>query len=162
MKIKIFIIIALLTSSSCSSLNKTLLYSAVTGSIVGGIAGKMLSPDRESNGFNTGLGLVAGAAVGAGVGYMLFKEDPDNRELKTMIDAPDMKRVNVIPFDVGVPISENYYKVKPDTSNLPDHLKDKVKMQVIREKKIPSRVQEGTNGKSIFVPETTVIEYDYE
>lgn len=148
--------------TSCSSLNKTLVYSSMTGAIIGGITGKMLSPDKESNGFNTGLGIATGALVGAGVGYLFFKEDPDNRPLKTMLDPIDNSKTKFIPHDIGFPINEKVYRVKPDTSNIPDHLKDKIKDQIIIEKEFPSRVEQGDSGKSIYFEKQTVIEYDYE
>jgi hypothetical protein len=150
------------TLVSCSSLNKTFVYSSLAGAVIGGITGKMLSPDKESNGFNTSLGAAAGAVVGAGVGYWLFKEDPDNRTLKTMLDPVDNQKVKIPFHDIGIPLDEKFYKVTPDTSNIPEHLKNKVKKQIIIEKKLPSRIEQGDGGKSVFYPEQIVIEYDYE
>ena len=161
---KRFLLITCLSTQlvSCSSIDKSMIYTGLAGVAVGAIAGRALSPDRESDNFNTVLGAGVGALSGALIGAHFFKADPDNREMKTML-VPDIKK-GEMPKDleIGIPLSEKLYTVMPDTTNLPDHLKDKIKKQVIVEKTMAERVIRGEGGKTIVIPQTTVIEVDYQ
>jgi hypothetical protein len=161
MKKAILITITTLTLTSCSSIDKSMIYSGLAGAIVGGFAGRYVSPDRESDKLNIAIGSMAGAALGAGVGAYFFNQDPDNRKMKTMLEPVNDKQVHK-DFDIGVPISEKYYTVTPDTTNIPEHLKSKVKNQVIIEKTIPERIINGEGGKTTLIPESKVIEFDYQ
>lgn len=163
-QITIFTVLLSLTLTSCSSLNKSVIYGGATGAITGAIAGRMLSPDKESNNFNAGLGAISGAIVGAGISYLLYKEDPENKTLTTMIvpkeNTYEKKKINW--DDLGLKINSQHYRVKPDTSNIPEHLKDKVKDQIITEKTIPERVEKDEDGKSVYYPEQKIIEFNYD
>ncbi len=163
MKNIILITITSLTLTSCSSIDKSMIYSGLVGGIIGGFAGRYLSPDRESDKFNTVLGSTIGVAAGAGVGAYFFNQDPDNRTMKTML-APigNKENLKANDFDIGVPISEKFYTVTPDTSKIPEHLRDKVKKQIVTEKTIPERVVRGVDGKTTLIPESKIIEIDYQ
>lgn len=80
-KINTLILIASL--SSCSTLKKTLIYSAAGGAVVGGATGRALSPDKESNNFNTALGALTGALTSALFGYYFWSDANPELELKT-------------------------------------------------------------------------------
>ena len=162
MKNIILITVASLTLSSCSSIDKSMIYSGLAGAVIGGFVGRFASPDKESDKLNAALGSAIGAAAGAGVGTYFFKQDPDNRTMKTMITPLIAKQDNLKNFDIGVPINEKFYTVSPDTSKVPARLKDRVKKQIIIEKTIPERVVSGEGGKSTLIPETKVIEFDYQ
>ena len=67
MKILPMLIIISLATSSCSSLNSTLVYGGLSGAVVGAGAGYALSPDKESDAFNTVAWGAVGAFIGAGM-----------------------------------------------------------------------------------------------
>ena len=161
MKKTILVVVSSFSLASCSSLDKSMIYSGLAGAIVGGFIGRYASPDRESDKLNIMLGSTIGAATGAGVGAYFFKQDPDNRSMKTMLTA-NGKQGNSKDFDIGIPINEKFYTISPDTSKVPDRLKDKVKKQIIIEKTIPERMVSGEGGKTTVIPETKIIEFDYQ
>ena len=164
MKKTILVIVSSFSLVSCSSLDKSMIYSGLAGAIVGGLIGRYASPDKESDKLNIMLGSTVGAVTGAGVGAYFFKQDPDNRSMKTMLN-PNGKQgnqANSKDFDIGIPINEKFYTVSPDTSKVPEHLKGKVKKQIIIEKTIPERMVSGEGGKTTLIPETKVIEFDYQ
>lgn len=161
----IFIILIPLTLTSCSSLDKSMIYSGLAGAVLGGFVGRFASPNQESDKFNAMLGVAIGAGVGAGVGAYFFRQDPDNREMKTMLNSPSEKQAKLDKqkeFEIGIPISEKFYTVTPDTTKVPASLKDKVKKQIIIEKTIPERMVSGEGGKTTLIPETKIIEFDYQ
>jgi hypothetical protein len=158
----ILITIASLGLSSCSSIEKSMIYSGIAGAVIGGFVGRYASPDRESDKINIAIGSMIGGVGGASVGAYFYKLDPDNRNMKTMLNGSDVNKNNPKNFEIGVPISEKFYTITPDTSKIPEHLKDKVKKQIIIEKTIPERVVNGEGGKSTLIPETKVIEFDYQ
>lgn len=158
----ILITVSSLTLTSCSSIEKSMIYSGLAGAVIGGFVGRFASPDRESDKLNMALGSMIGGAAGAGVGAYFYKLDPDNRTMKTMLDMKNGKQDDMKNFEIGIPITEKFYTVTPDTSNIPEHLKNKVKKQIIIEKTIPERVVTGIGGKSTLIPETKVIEFDYQ
>lgn len=160
---KLFVsLIVSISLVSCSSIDKSMIYSGLAGAVIGGFVGRYASPNIDSDKFNTALGVAVGSALGAGVGAYFFKLDPDNRSMKTMLSSESIKRPNPNEYDIGTPVSEKYYTVNPDTKNVPANLKDKIKKQIIIEKIIPERVVKGEGGKSTLIPETKVIEYDYQ
>ena len=158
----ILITITTLGLSSCSSIDKSMIYSGLAGAVIGGFVGRFASPDRESDKVNIAIGSIIGGIGGAGVGAYFFNQDPDNRNMKTMLNNSISNQKSLNHFEIGVPISEKFYTVTPDTSNIPEHLKDKVKKQIIIEKTIPERVVNGEGGKATLIPETKVIEFDYQ
>jgi hypothetical protein len=159
---KFFISFTLLIFSSCSSLDKSMIYSGLAGAVLGGFVGRYASPDKESDKLNALLGTAIGTGVGAGVGAYFFRLDPDNRNMKTMQNFETQKQDKQKEFDIGIPVSKKFYTITPDTSKIPESLKDKVKKQIMIEKTIPERVVNGEGGKSTLIPETKVIEFDYQ
>ena len=159
------IILTSLFLTSCSSVNSTLIYGSLSGASVGAIAGHTLSPDKESDMFNTVTWGVVGAVVGAGLAYLLRADDPDNKEMKQMI-RPEKKNDDFTPLNEDF----GFQLIKPTSSTsfvvpnqiVPDRLKDKVKKQIVTEHIINERIEKKDGGKTIFYPETKVYEYDYQ
>jgi uncharacterized membrane protein YeaQ/YmgE (transglycosylase-associated protein family) len=165
MKNNFLLAFILIINSACSSLNSTLVYGSLGGAAVGAVAGHTLSPDRESDTFNTITWGVVGAFIGAGVAYLLRADDPDNQEMKQMIrtdkSLDDFRPLNEdFGFQLINPSQSKSYLV-PD-QNLPERLKGLVKKQVITEHTIFERVEKKDGGKTIVYPETKVYEYDYK
>lgn len=169
MKTYSLILIISFSLTSCSSLNSTLVYGSLGGAAVGAVAGHALSPDAESDVFNTALWGAMGAFIGAGVAYLLRADDPDNQEMKQMIrkDKPEKlndEEMKPLNEDFGFQVikaNESKSYVVP-TENLPSRLKDKVKKQIITEHIINERVEKKDGGRTIVYPETKVYEYDYQ
>ena len=162
---KYLILIICILISSCSSMNSTIVYGGLSGASVGAISGHVLSPDRESDTFNTITWGVVGAFLGAGIAYLLRVDDPDNKEMKQMIRPPITEEINStsnhdIGFKLITPDSSKSYLV-PD-QNLPERLKGKVKKQIITEHLIKERIEKSDDGKTLVYPETKVYEYDYQ
>lgn len=159
------ILIILLLNSSCSSLNTTLVYGGAGGAAVGAIAGHTLSPDRESDAFNTVVWGLVGGVVGAGISYLLRADDPDNQEMKQML-RKDALSINNPPLveDFGfqlIPPSDSKSFVVPDQT-IPERLKGRVKKQIVTEHIVQERIEKKEGGKTIVYPETKVYEYDFE
>ena len=51
----ILITIASLGLSSCSSIEKSMIYSGIAGAVIGGFVGRYASPDRESDKINIAI-----------------------------------------------------------------------------------------------------------
>jgi uncharacterized membrane protein YeaQ/YmgE (transglycosylase-associated protein family) len=151
--------------TSCSSMNSTLIYGGVSGAAVGGIAGNTLSPNKESDVFNTALWGVVGAFIGSGIAYLLRADDPDNQEMKQMIrrDMPPQEPLK-LSDDFGFKVikaSESNSYIIPDQT-LPERLKGLVKKQIITEHIVNERIEKKEGGKTVIYPETKVYEYDYQ
>ena len=108
-----------------------------------------------------------GALVGATLGYIFFMDDPENRELPTMLQGRDAKKenfdlapVNRIPPTAITPKDSKKYKL--ETGPLPDYLKGKVQTPFIIEHEIPERVEKLENGKAITIEGHKAWEVDYE
>ena len=127
MKKFIIVIVASILLTSCSSIEKSMIYSGLAGAVIGGFVGRFASPDRESDKLNIAIGSMIGGIGGASVGAYFYKLDPDNRNIKTMLNTSNGKPDDLKNFDIGIPINEKFYTITPDTSNIPIHLKDKVK-----------------------------------
>ena len=61
--------ILLLSLLSCSTLKKSITYSALTGAVAGGSSGYVLSPDKESRSANSLVFGLVGAAIMGTAGY---------------------------------------------------------------------------------------------
>ncbi|MBC7540150.1 MAG: hypothetical protein H7281_15100 [Bacteriovorax sp.] len=161
----ILITVCILSITSCSTTKSSILYGGLAGAAVGGIAGYSFSPDKESDGFNTIVWGAVGAAIGAGIGYLLNSDDPDNKEMSQMIKRDKLNdSPNPIPEDLGFKLvepSESKSYLVP-AQNLPERLKGLVKKQIITEHTILERVEKKEGGKTIVYPETKVYEYDYQ
>jgi len=161
---KVTSIAILVVLQSCSSMKKTIIYSTLTGAVVGGASGFVLSPNTESRGANTAVfGLIGGVVTGL-VGYALYKADPRNNKLNHMLLD---NKVDPNKIDIGF----NNFNIKADLKkqeaykiplkNLPPKLKGKVKQQfVIKYTSKERYVQKG--DKTFYIPAFDVYENSYD
>jgi hypothetical protein len=164
MKSKLFIILSLLIiTSSCSSLNKSLIYGGLAGSAIGIAGGHALSPDSESRIPNMAVWGSLGLLAGAGLGYLFHMDDPENRELPSMI-LPSGERPHSQDgkFNQAIIIPKDSKKYKIESGPLPDHLKNKVKKPFVIEHEIPERIEELKNGKTITIEAHKAWEVSFE
>jgi hypothetical protein len=158
----IFLILIIISSTSCSSLRKSLVYGGISGGAIGGFAGSSLSPDAYSRTPNALIWGGIGAALGAALGYFFFKDDPENRELPQMIlrERDHKKDSDEFTSPIVVPLAATKYKV--NDTELPDSLKSKVPRPSIIELTIPERIQKLENGRTLVIEEHKATEVVYE
>ncbi|HXH74376.1 MAG TPA: hypothetical protein VNJ08_05400 [Bacteriovoracaceae bacterium] len=163
MKFQIVLLIILMILTSCSSVKKSLLYGGMAGAAIGVIAGSALSPDPESKAPNMAVWGSLGLLAGAGLGYFFHMDDPENRELPSMI-LPSGERSTSLKgkLDEAIVFPSESKKFKVETGPLPNHLKDKVKNPYIIEHTIPERVEEMKNGKTITIEAHKAWEVSFE
>ena len=151
--------------SGCSTFNKTMLYSSLGGAIAGGFIGKSASPDKESDNFNMGLGVVVGGAISAGAAYLLFREARPDLKLK---NSPLREEIQLQPIkdttlSLGAlriappmePISEK--KVIEFSNSVPSEIQKSAKRQYYRRHKTkPVTIEE--NSRTYEIPSFEVIE----
>lgn len=161
------LIAMLFLTTSCSTMRKSIIYGGLSGASLGAVGGVMLSPDKASRSPNIAVWGSVGALVGAALGYIFFMDDPENRELPTMLQGHDAKKenydlapVNRIPPTTITPKDSKKYKL--ETGPLPEHLKGKVQTPFIIEHDIPERVEKLENGKAITIEGHKAWEVDYE
>ena len=166
---KLTILLMLLINSACSNLSKTLIYSGSTGAVVGAIAGKKLSPDRESNTFNTILGATTGAALSMAASYYFYKDSRVDLELKNSplkSEAPlmpitdhsfGMDQIKILPKITALGAKE-YLKISDDT---PIEFKDSAKKQYFRRFRT-SAYNFNQDGKTYLIPSFEIIENGVE
>lgn len=162
MKTRVLSLVLVFTlSSACSTLKKSLIYGGIAGATIGATAGSALSPDKYSR---TGNALIfggMGALLGAGLGYLFFKDDPENRDLPTMIYEEDIsKSVEGLSPTVIKPEKSSVYRV--DSLNLPSNLKDKIQNPSIIEHQIPERSEKLGNGRSVIIEGHKAWEVSFE
>lgn len=163
------IIVFLFIFSSCSSLKKTLVYSALAGGMTGAAAGVLLSPDKESQGANAAVFGLIGAGVMALGGYALYQDDPRNYPLNQMLmekteaksEPLDPNQLELglgpIKIDANLDKSEAY---QVPVKDLPDALKGKVgKQYLIKYESKERYINQG--GKTFYVPSFNVYEHSY-
>ena len=128
--------------SSCSTLKKTMITSAVVGGVVGGLGGAIFSPNKESLNKNAYLFTALGAVAGAGGSYLFHEKPIDQKKLKHMVLDEQREAQKDVPlFD----FSPELKKLKPHVDfkpvnkyevplkKLPPELQGKVKKQFIIE-----------------------------
>lgn len=158
----------LLITTSCSTMRKSVFYGGLSGVTLGIVGSATLSPNKESIAPNMAVWGSIGALVGATLGYLFFMDDPENRELPSMMSLGAISRnkaesfapINKIEAVTITPTDSKKYKL--ETGPLPDHLKGKVQSPVIIEHDIPERVEHLENGKAITVEQHKAWEVDYE
>lgn len=153
--------LCLVFSVSCSTLKESLTFGAITGGTVGAIGGVALSPDSYSKAPNAALWGSLGALAGAAIGYYLFKEDPENKDLPSMIlPEPKRKSIDEVENHVIVPKISRKYQI--EKGPIPENLKDKVPSPFLIEHKIPERTEKLEDGRTLTIDEHTAWEVTYE
>lgn len=158
----------LLITTSCSTMSKSVFYGSLSGISLGIAGSATLSPNKESIAPNMAVWGSIGALVGAILGYFFFIDDPENRELPSMMPSGSTFRkkaefispINKLEAATITPIGSKKYKL--ESGPLPSHLKGKVQTPFIIEHEIPERVEQLENGKAITVEQHKAWEVDYE
>ncbi len=114
MNYKIVPILSLYILTSCSSLKKQVTYTSITGSLLGGVIGKELSPNKESDPFNTVIGAVAGAVLAGTLGYYLYEDGNPTKNLKP-VDVKNMESVKTLDEYFG---EEGFSEMSIENSNV--------------------------------------------
>lgn len=154
----------LIVTTSCSSLKKSMVYSGLSFGAVGGIAGASLSPDKYSKPHNAAIWGGVGALLGAGLAYMFWNDDPENRDLKTMIipgnkiDSGNLESSK----QIVIPKKSSKYQLKDLGVEVPPHIKKKLPKAYVIEHVIPERVEKLDNGKSISIESHKAYEVSFE
>jgi len=169
-KLKSFsLIFIILLVSSCSTMNKTLIYSSIAGAVLGGFIGKELSPDRDSDAFNTVIGATTGAALTTAVGYYFYKDANPALDLKQsplkedipMVPIPDQSfgqdKLRIVP-KIGPTGKKEYLKF---SDNLPDEIKLTAKKQYFKKYKTEAYSFD-QDGRTYQIPSFEVIENGVE
>lgn len=147
--------------SSCSSLRKSVVYGSLGGASLGAMAGSSLSPDSYSKTPNALIWGGLGTLIGAGLGWFFYQDDPENKELPSMI-RPESRKKEVDHYSAPIIIPEISKKYKIESSPLPDYLKNKVPNPYVIEHVIPEQIQKLDNGRSITVEEHKAWEISFE
>ena len=158
----------LLFTVSCSTMKKSVFYGGLSGFSLGLVGSTSLSPNKESIAPNIAVWGSLGALVGATLGYLFFMDDPENKELPSMMSINGTQKnkaesnapMNKIEAVTITPTDSKKYKL--ESGPLPEHLKGKVQTPFIIEHDIPERVEHLENGKAITVEQHKAWEVDYE
>jgi len=163
------ICMVLFTTTSCSTMKRSVFYGGLSGMSLGIVGSVTLSPNKESIAPNMAIWGSLGALVGAGLGYLFFVDDPENRDLPSMIQKSssrvskssyELEPVNKIGANIGTIKDSKKYKL--ESGPLPEYLKGKVQSPFIIEHEIPERVERLENGKAITIEKHKAWEVDYE
>ena len=149
----------------CSSLKKTIIYSSLSGGMIGATAGILLSPDNESRGANAAVFGIIGAGIAAIAGYALYEDDPRNYKLKNMLR--DEEKVNPNEIELGLgdikidALLEKKEAYPVPVTELPDQLKGKVNQQFLIKYQSKERYVKKGN-KTFYIPAFEVFEHAYD
>ena len=158
------LIFILLTTLSCSSLKKTLIYSGLSGGITGAIGGAALSPNIESRRANAAVFGLVGAIIAASAGYALYRDDPRNYKLKNMLMDEKPADPNLVKLDLdGLNLNANLnqqemYQVP--LKKLPNELKGKVDKQYLIKYQSKERYIKKGN-KTFYIPSFYIYQHAY-
>jgi len=155
-------LLILLLLTGCSTLKKTLIYSGLSGALVGSMTGALLSPNKESQGANAAVFGLIGAGVAAMTGYALYKDDPRNYKLKNMLMPIEDKGNLEIPLGnitLGAHL-EKLEKHKVPITKLPEKLVGKVNQQYLIKYQSKERYVKKGN-KTFYIPAFEVYEHAY-
>ena len=149
--------------SSCSSLERTLVYSSIAGGTAGVATGVVVAPNRRSRLVNMIVYGTLGASLAALTGYQLYRDDPRNKPLAPMLDLqPEPASKLEIESDrirISAAVNpEGIYRVP--VMKLPPALAGKVGRQYL----IKYRSKERTirqNGKTWYIPHFDIYQYAY-
>ncbi len=138
------LIVALLTS--CGSLKKSVITSALISGLAGSIGGHIFSPTEKDQAKNAFLFGTLGAAVGAGLAYGFYEKPISQRKMRSMLLEKNKKeeerKAQELPlFDFSPELKKMSPKMdfKPvnkfsvPLKDLPPELQGKVKKQYIIE-----------------------------
>ena len=161
---KIANILMILMLVSCSTMKKSMIYPAVGGGLTGAIAGYSLSDENKGHD-KAGNALIWGtisALIGSGIGYLLYKDHPENQKLTHAMDIEDI----LTPEEKqSVSIPMNHSKtIELKASNeevIPDELKNRLKKPKVQIFEVPERIIE-ENGKQMIIEKTRGFKYVIE
>jgi hypothetical protein len=128
--------------SSCSTLKKSMMSSALIGGVVGGLGGSIFSPSKKDQDKNAFLFAGIGSATAAAVAYLAHERPIHQKQLKHMMMDESNKVQKELPlFDFSPELKslKPNVDIKPVSKyqvplkELPDELKGKVKKQFIIE-----------------------------
>lgn len=157
------LLVGIILLSSCSSLKKSMIYSGATFGTAGAFAGIALSPDSYSKPHNAAIMGGLGALLGAGLAYYFWKDDPENKNLPSMILPTGEKTQSVGREDqIIIPRNSNKYQLRDLGVEVPENIKSKLPKAYVIEHVIPERVQKLNDGKSIVVDEHNAYEVSFE
>ena len=150
---------------SCSTMKKTIVYSALSGAAAGASAGYLLSPDEESRGANAAVFGIVGAGISALVGYALYADDPRNQKLSHMLEPKeeiDPNKLGITLGDLRIDASlAPKDKFSTPKKELPEKLKGKIKEQYIIKYQSKERYL-NKGDKTYYIPSFEVYEHAYE
>lgn len=166
---KCSLLILLLSVSSCSTLKKSIGSGALIGGVIGGTGGAIFSPDSYSRDKNAYLGGIVGAALGAGIAYLLHDEPQKKMANPMLLDGPTEVHKEVPLFDFSPELKHirpevNFKPMKKfevPLEKLPPELEGKVKKQYIIEYESEARTLEIDN-RTIQISPFKAWEHVYE
>lgn len=147
-----------------------MVYSGASGFVSGGFIGRSASPNKESDNFNTAIGALTGAAVGAALGYFFWSDANPDLKLKTPIIPDETKKLaplkdpSISFKNLGVPSyikpigGKNYFNSKEE---VPKEILDSLKKQYYRV--YETKNEKIKNGNKVYiVPSHKVFESGVE
>ncbi len=150
---------------SCSTLKKTIVYSSLAGGAAGAASGYVLSPNKESQGFNTAVFGIVGAAAAALIGYSMYEDDPRNKKLNHILEKKDPLGPNTLGLDLNDLKIEAHLdqgqKYETPVKELPKELEGKVKKQYIIKYQSKERYLNKGN-KTFYIPSFQIYEHAYD
>ena len=174
MKKIITTLFVLLIGTSCSTLNRAKVVGAISGAVISGTLGVLIaketSPNRQSDGVNKviggGVGAILGAWGGVKTAEYFWGEDPENQELSQMIlknreSDNSIKNIQKHEGFYGTPSKAVIYTVE-HSNEIPEHLKELLKKQVLTEYVVDEEVYEIEEGQTMVRPAHTVYKYSLE